>query len=71
MDTHSDGLIKRVPGARKKGEPLFSASTFFCPKNMVIFKKSSSLSIKYISYFRPKVKVQTGGHRHGATIKKK
>ena len=44
----------------------FSVSTFFHPKNLVISKKKSSL----YTCFRPKVKVLTGGHRHGAIMKK-
>ena len=42
----------------------------FCPKIVVIFKKKVTAFKVNDSYFQPKVKVQTEGHRHGATMKK-
>ena len=62
-------LQKRKGWYKKRGQ-LFSESTFFCPKNIVISIKIITFSGVHYPQFGPKVKMQTGGNRHGATIKK-
>ena len=68
----NDGLTKRGDGAKRQTGPLFSVSNFFRFKNIVISKKEKVITFNQVNqpYFRPKVKMQTGDHRHGATMKK-